>query len=67
MKRLAEEGAKVTLCSRKQPNVDKALRKIEEFGLADSIIGMKCHVSDTNEREQLLAKVIRSHIHHRAL
>ena len=56
-KRLLEEGARVSICSRKQPNVDRALERMDELGFSDRIMGMKCHVTDEHQRQLFVEKV----------
>lgn len=50
-KRLAQEGAKVVISSRKQKNVDSALLKLKGEGL--TVAGWTCHVSKEDDRKQL--------------
>jgi dehydrogenase/reductase SDR family protein 4 len=54
--RLAEEGAKVVISSRKEANVKKALGQFKEMGLT-SVLGTVCHVGNASDRENLLKKV----------
>lgn len=52
--RLAEEGAKVVISSRKQKNVDQAVQKLTSSGLI--IHGTVCHVSKAEDRKKLFAE-----------
>jgi len=49
--RLAQEGAKVLISSRKQKNVDTAVTKLKSEGL--DVTGLVCHVSNADHRKQL--------------
>ncbi|KAF5270002.1 hypothetical protein FQR65_LT05801 [Abscondita terminalis] len=53
-KRLAEEGAKVIISSRKQTNVNEAVEKLAAEGL--KVTGVACHVADREARKVLLEK-----------
>jgi len=55
-KRLAEDGAKVVISSRKQRNVDAAVEKLAKEGL--SVTGTVCHVGVAEDREKLIAEVL---------
>ena len=46
-----EAGATVTLCSRKQENVDAALADLESFG--DQLLGVSAHVGHAEELKEL--------------
>ena len=50
--RLAKEGASVIVSSRKQENVDRAIKKIAESGGCAS--GIVCNVSSSNDRLSLI-------------
>lgn len=50
-RRLAKEGAKVIISSRKQENVDAACTRLLEEGL--DVTGITCHVSKPEERSKL--------------
>lgn len=54
-RRMAQEGAKVVISSRKQKNVDKALEALrdEKFDCH----GMVCHVSKSEDRSRLISEV----------
>jgi len=56
-KRLARDGAKVMISSRKQKNVDKALEylKSQEGVPGTSVKGVVCHVSDGEHRKNLIS------------
>ncbi|KAJ8912847.1 hypothetical protein NQ315_007979 [Exocentrus adspersus] len=49
--RLAQEGAKVIISSRKEKNVNKAVDKLCKEGL--DVKGLVCHVSNATDREKL--------------
>lgn len=51
-KRLATEGAKVVVSSRKQANVDEAVNSLKKEGLTD-ILGVTCHVAKESDRKKL--------------
>ena len=52
-KRMAEDGAKVVISSRKQKNVDRALEELKsEF--PNQVAGMVCHVGKAEDRNQLI-------------
>ncbi|XP_031358039.1 dehydrogenase/reductase SDR family member 4-like [Photinus pyralis] len=51
-RRFALEGAKVLICSRKQKNVDEAVRTLANEGL--DVKGVVCHVGKQEERDHLL-------------
>ncbi|XP_029435216.1 dehydrogenase/reductase SDR family member 4-like [Rhinatrema bivittatum] len=55
-RRLAQDGAKVVLSSRKQENVDKALAQLREENLMVS--GTICHVGKEQDRERLILKAV---------
>ena len=52
---LAENGAKVVISSRKQENVEDAVRKLKEKNL--EVSGCVCHVGSDSDRTSLLQKV----------
>lgn len=56
--RFAAEGAKVVVSSRKPQNVEKAVNKLKSDGHSD-VIGVKCHVSDANDRKNLFDETIK--------
>lgn len=49
--RLAQEGAKVIISSRKEKNVNQALSKLKAEGL--DVEGLVCHVSKAEDRKKL--------------
>ncbi|XP_015608152.1 dehydrogenase/reductase SDR family member 4 isoform X1 [Cephus cinctus] len=51
-RRLAQEGAKVMISSRKEVNVKKAVDQLVSEGL--SVSGIVCHVGKSDDRRQLL-------------
>ncbi|XP_017016624.1 dehydrogenase/reductase SDR family member 4 [Drosophila kikkawai] len=55
-KRLAEDGAAVVISSRKQKNVDNALAELRKLNL--NVHGLKCHVSEPQDRKQLFEETI---------
>lgn len=57
--RLAREGAKVVISSRKQKNVEAATEKLKSEGL--DVAGVVCHVSKAEDRKNLLETVNKLH------
>ena len=59
-KRLCQDGAKVMICSRKEPNVQAALDEIRQdlSVSADQIDGVVCHVGKADHRENLVSKTL---------
>ena len=55
-RRLAREGARVVISSRKQDNVDKAVAELRKEKL--DIYGTVCHVSKSDDRQRLLKETI---------
>ena len=55
-KRLAEEGAKVIISSRKEANVKTAVQKLLNKGL--EVSGVVCHVGKQEDRKRLLDEVL---------
>ena len=53
--RLAKEGAKVVISSRKQINVDQALETLKKDNY--DCIGMTCHVGKREDRTKLINEV----------
>ena len=49
--RLAQEGARVVLSSRKQVNVDRAVAELTSKGY--HVTGCVCHVANKDHRQQL--------------
>ncbi|XP_059309386.1 tropinone reductase-like 3 isoform X3 [Lycium ferocissimum] len=54
--RLGFEGASVVISSRKQKNVDEAVKKLSNEGI--EVLGLVCHVSNAQERKNLIQKTI---------
>lgn len=56
-KRFAAEGAKVVISSRKEANVSNALKQLKSDGFTN-VIGVKCHVSNADDRKNLFETAI---------
>ncbi|XP_075425102.1 dehydrogenase/reductase SDR family member 4-like isoform X1 [Ascaphus truei] len=56
-RRLAQDGATVLLNSRKQENVDRAVRELTEEGL--NVSGTTCHVGKAEDREKLVETALK--------
>ncbi|KAG3260928.1 dehydrogenase/reductase SDR family member 2, mitochondrial [Ictidomys tridecemlineatus] len=56
---LAQNGAHVVICSRKQWNVDQAVTTLQKEGL--SVTGTVCHVGKAEDRDRLVAKALEHH------
>uniref|UniRef100_A0A8C5ZII2 Dehydrogenase/reductase SDR family member 4 n=2 Tax=Marmota marmota marmota TaxID=9994 RepID=A0A8C5ZII2_MARMA len=56
---LAQNGAHVVICSRKQWNVDQAVATLQKEGL--SVTGTVCHVGKAEDRDRLVAKALEHH------
>ncbi|XP_060575584.1 dehydrogenase/reductase SDR family member 4-like [Ruditapes philippinarum] len=54
--RLAEDGAKVMISSRKKQNVDKAVKELREKGL--SVSGIVCHVAKKEHRQKMIEQTV---------
>ncbi|XP_059636592.1 tropinone reductase-like 3 [Cornus florida] len=54
--RLGLEGASVIVSSRKQNNVNEALKKLKARGI--EVLGVVCHVSNAEQRKNLIDKTI---------
>lgn len=54
--RLGLEGASVVISSRKQKNVDEAVKKLRAKNI--EVIGMVCHVSNAQHRKNLVDKTV---------
>lgn len=54
--RLAKEGAKVVISSRKLPNVERALSSLKAKNL--DVIGVKCHVGDAKDRQSMFQAAV---------
>ncbi|XP_055707582.1 dehydrogenase/reductase SDR family member 4-like [Phlebotomus papatasi] len=52
--RLAQEGAKVVVSSRKAPNVERAVAQLKAKNL--QVHGIKCHVGSAEDRKKLFAE-----------
>ncbi|KAF0877941.1 DHRS2 reductase, partial [Crocuta crocuta] len=55
-RRLARDGARVVVSSRKQQNVDRAVAALQGEGL--SVVGTVCHVGKAEDRQRLVATVL---------
>jgi dehydrogenase/reductase SDR family protein 4 len=55
--RLCSEGAKVFLCSRKQKNVDDAVKELREKYGQDRAFGVACNVTKPGELENFIQQV----------
>ena len=58
-RRLAQDGAKVMVSSRRQDNVDRAVQSLRSGpGTLELIVeGMVCHVGDAEHRRSLIQEV----------
>lgn len=56
-KRLGAEGAKVVVSSRKQANVDEAVKTLKDQGIND-VLGVTCHVAKESDRKKLFDQTI---------
>ncbi|XP_025115901.1 dehydrogenase/reductase SDR family member 4-like isoform X1 [Pomacea canaliculata] len=56
-RRLAEDGAKVMISSRKQKNVDAALQSLRSQNL--QVSGIVCHVSKEDDRAKLIEETVK--------
>ncbi|KAL3625029.1 hypothetical protein CASFOL_031697 [Castilleja foliolosa] len=54
--RLGLEGATVVISSRRQKNVDEAVKKLKDQGI--EALGLVCHVSNPQQRKDLIDKTI---------
>lgn len=57
-KRLGAEGAKVVVSSRKQSNVDEAVKTLKDQGIND-VLGVTCHVAKESDRKKLFDQTIK--------
>lgn len=57
-KRLGFEGAKVVVSSRKQANVEEAVKSLKDQGISD-VLGVTCHVSKESDRKKLFDETIK--------
>ncbi|XP_003743672.1 dehydrogenase/reductase SDR family member 4 [Galendromus occidentalis] len=55
-RRLAQDGAKVVISSRKEDNVNKAVETLTKEGL--TVTGVPCHVGDADQRKNLLKTAV---------
>ncbi|XP_022094563.1 dehydrogenase/reductase SDR family member 4-like [Acanthaster planci] len=58
-KRLGSEGAHVVISSRKQDNVDRAIKELKDENL--SVTGMVCHVGKAEHRAKLINETVAKH------
>lgn len=56
-KKLGFEGAKVVVSSRKQQNVDEAVKLLKSQGLND-VFGVTCHVAKESDRKKLFEETV---------
>ncbi|XP_053324396.1 dehydrogenase/reductase SDR family member 4-like [Spea bombifrons] len=56
VRKLAQDGARVMLSSRKQQNVDRAVQELKEEGL--DVEGTVCHVGKGEDRERLIETAV---------
>ena len=54
-RRLAQDGAHVVVSSRRQENVDKAVKQLQSENL--SVTGIACHAAKAEDRERLVNTV----------
>ncbi|GIL73323.1 hypothetical protein Vretimale_4879 [Volvox reticuliferus] len=57
--RLAREGARVFICSRKQSNVDETVIELRNRGL--EVSGCACHVGNAEQRKQLVEQCLQKY------
>ncbi|XP_024962152.1 tropinone reductase-like 3 [Cynara cardunculus var. scolymus] len=57
--RLALEGASVVISSRKQKNVDEAVKKLKAQGI--EALGLVCHVSNAQQRKYLIERTVQKY------
>lgn len=55
--RLAADGAKVVVSSRKQDNVNRAVSELKSKGF-QNVLGVKCHVGDNEDRNNLFKQTV---------
>ena len=55
--RLARDGAKIMVSSRKQVNVDKAVESLRKQHGTESVSGIICHVGKDEDRKRLIKEV----------
>lgn len=60
-RRLAKDGCKVMISSRKEANVNKALEELRsDPDIAESVQGVTCHVGKPGDREKLVHETVSS-------
>lgn len=57
--RLAKEGAKVVVSSRKQEKVNKAVEQLKSENL--DCLGLVCHVGKEDDRKRLIEKAVENY------
>ncbi|XP_057795008.1 short-chain dehydrogenase/reductase SDRA-like isoform X2 [Salvia miltiorrhiza] len=57
--RLGLEGAAVVISSRRQTNVDEAVKKLKNQGI--EVMGLVCHVSNAQQRKDLIKNTIQKY------
>lgn len=57
--RLGLEGASVVISSRRQRNVDEAVRKLKARGI--EVLGLVCHVSNAEQRKNLIDQTVQKY------
>lgn len=55
-KRLGSEGGKVVVSSRKQKNVDEAVKQLKDQG--SDVHGVECHVGNASDRKKLFEEAV---------
>lgn len=58
-KRLGNEGAKIVVSSRKQSNVDEAVKLLKTEGIKD-VLGVTCHVAKQSDRKKLFDETMKT-------
>lgn len=58
-KKLGFEGAKVVVSSRKQANVDEAVKLLKSEGISD-VHGVTCHVAKATDRKKLFEEAVKT-------
>lgn len=59
-KRLGLDGAKVVVSSRKQANVDEAVKLLKDQGISD-VFGVTCHVAKESDRKKLFEETLKKY------
>eukprot|EP00882_Tetradesmus_deserticola_P002528 GHRQ01002691.1.p1 GENE.GHRQ01002691.1~~GHRQ01002691.1.p1 ORF type:complete len:254 (+),score=126.57 GHRQ01002691.1:352-1113(+) len=57
--RLAQEGARLMICSRRQQNVDETVAQLRAKGL--TVAGMVCHVGNAQQRQALVDRTLQEY------